>query len=355
MRIQTRVQVNPGSLSFNGSTIASNPLAKLEQIEDDATKPLRPGRPLWITKELRLGTMSGVSFERHAENFTPQYMQARAIPDLEYDLADLRRIITRQLAETNPSTGSTNYSETLAELPKLPDLLKIAGDTHLKKYGNAFLNIQFGWAPLIGDLSNFLFVAADTDAMLARIKRLGKGGSFSSKRQLKRYVAPISRSQKVIQSQLIFVEATEVIESSIKGHTYCRFSPDGSGAPSSASAQRVQAYTAAKGLKLGLYEAWQLVPWSWLIDWSFNMSEYLKATQNVIGATVTEAYAATHSQTVIKFENVSDWNGITWNRKPLLLREHKRRIPLSPDILPSVPVLNPYRAGVLSALIAKWV
>lgn len=356
MRLRVRNKQVTGSIRYDGSVILGSSMNSFEErTEDDPYQPYRPGMPFSSIKTWRKGVLSGATRGHQVEQFAPLYNSVARLPFMGYDRTELELALTKHMAQVNPSSSKTSYSETLAELPSLPELFKFTGDTHLKKYGNAFLNQQFGWTPLIGDVLNFLFVVEDVNRMFDRIQRLSRKESFSSKRPLSSKRTPITVSREVLNSAGIWVEADVKRSYACSGHTFVRYSPDPSGVPSTDASQRILAYTAAKGLTAGAYEAWQLVPWSWLTDWSFNVSEYLKATRNVIGATCTESYAAVYARTVWEFDRLDVPTGLTWDMPPMLSSEHKERIPLSPTIFPTMPALSAGQIGILSALIAKWV
>lgn len=357
MRTRVRNKQLTGAIREDGVFRLGSSLATLTEVTKDfPTRPYQPGLPFDSLETNRYGTLTGFTRGYEVSQFAPLYLESIQLPVMEYSRDYLEYALTRHMAQANPSSSGTNFSETIAELPKLPEMFKFTGTGFLKTYGSAFLNTTFGWAPLLGDLASLLFVAADTDAMFDRIQRLKRKEDFSSKRSLETRRHTINQGRKVLNSALLWVEGDSILEQGLKGHTFVRYSPDPTGMPpASSQADRVLAYAAAKGLVTGAYEAWQLVPWAWLSDWCFNTSDYLKANRNVIGATCTEAYAAVTALTFNRFGNLDVPRGLHWDATPEIRRESKLRIPLSPAILPTMPVLNAGRVGILSALIAKWV
>jgi hypothetical protein len=51
---------------------------------------------------------------------------------------------------------------------------------------------------------------------------------------------------------------------------------------------------AVLGLTIDFATAWQLIPWTWLTDWCYDVSSYLKANRNIIPAELDEVSIIRH-------------------------------------------------------------
>lgn len=166
----------------------------------------------------------------------------------------------------------------------------------MAKYGaNEYLKFQYGWAPLIRDIRKFFDVAEAIDKRLQVISRL------DSKGVLRRKYDP--KGVEVVPEYADYVGDIPHVYTptgSITQHVYTRMSvrrwaivewsqkPPSTVFSASDRTQYERARNAVFGTNLDGPSFWQAMPWSWLIDWSTNMSEYIASQNNVVGAEATK-------------------------------------------------------------------
>lgn len=144
---------------------------------------------------------------------------------------------------------------------------------------------------------------------------------------------------------------------------------------------------ARKGISVDLKVVWDLIPFSWLIDWSANVGEYLAAHSNSAGYILDECWAGiTTTESRVCYEHMLDYNRdlytvgtdarsadyfvtepatarVKYNPNAdsafgglglvgAVRRTFERR-PLELGIIPELPSINLGRAGTLSALSSR--
>lgn len=171
-----------------------------------------------------------------------------------------------------------------------------------KRAASFHLAMEFGWKPLLSDLTKLIDFQAAVEKRRKEIDRL------YSKRGLKRRITLEDRKYSgIVNGHLYFSEAGTVLQSganihherSIKRWATVRWRPLKS-SPLPPTDQQLM--SAMYGLDVhGLtYAVWELLPWSWLIDYFTNVGDVLKASDNSLGATVESCCVMTHTKQEIR-------------------------------------------------------
>lgn len=218
------------------------------------------------------------------------------LPDLEVSDDEF---VTRACAVTNPSNADFDTAVFAAELRDVPRLLSLAGAT-LSKFGaNEYLKYQYGWKPLISDIKKLI---ANTDKLqrrAAQISRLQR--SLTTKR---RYDPP--------ELRFVGENLSESDHGLAISHKWTAWlhrwavvnwipePPENDITLALAPFTRNlapldRAKQALYGLNVDGNTLWQAMPWSWLIDWGYNASDFLQSKQNVVGAKVGSTCLMKHT------------------------------------------------------------
>lgn len=201
--------------------------------------------------------------------------------------------ITRAVAGTNPSKADFDAPVFLAELRDVPSLLKTAGET-ISKYGaNEFLKWQYGWRPLVKDLQKFMNVSSRLHRRVSMLKNLKEQGiivrKYKPPNRFERVIVPYGPSDywpsHIVPGHEdmcpVYMDAYISIERWASVHWKA---DNPSGLPDTDDERMRLAMRAAYGGTIDGSTLWEAMPWSWLIDWNTNMSEFLASERNVIGA-----------------------------------------------------------------------
>jgi hypothetical protein len=107
---------------------------------------------------------------------------------------------------------------------------------------------------------------------------------------------------------------------------------------------------------------WAAMPWSWLIDWGTNASDYIKSQNNVIGAKFSKAVLMKTTQRVSTvypdWANPPDFNGVfhyTFSPGRLETVTKERILGINPAAVTTTePILHDgFRASIFNALVVQ--
>jgi hypothetical protein len=230
-----------------------------------------------------------------------------AEPDWPSVYVDLQSYYPTGRARTLPGAPVANIGQFLVELRDLPQtpgrgFLYNKGDIfrgfaklsdipkralhHLKNFrnhGSEYLNVVFGWKPFVSDLRKMYNLQKRADAALTRlIRQNGKGirrkatleHDKQSQSFTKEYNYPYSGllSQKPYRySGKSFVRVQRTVETKVwYAARYQYFIPE-------ENLQSSQWTKRAKLALMGAYPSpellWEVMPWSWLVDWFTNFGD----------------------------------------------------------------------------------
>lgn len=322
-----------------------------------------------IYKDLRMiGFLNGKnsSFWMHEEyiqwaNYT---LEGRSIPGIPSDAA----AGTEGVARTNPSRPRVDIVQFLAELRDVPKMIFQIGDllTRMSKaqrqgrrfkptakdVASGFLGWTFGWDPLISDLKKLLDFEKMVDDRLKELEQLRQG-------RLSRTVKVFSTSFEEewnygFVGQLYQAQAKGTLRSLITADKWVsvRYRPTAATILPLGADARNLARSLVFGHSPDVSTLWELMPWSWLIDWFSTAGDYFAANRNHLGTTIEDIAVMTHLTATPK-----SW---TWTTNPYsadftVVKGYtaswkRRRRVAGPSITASIPFLSGKQWSILSAL-----
>lgn len=197
---------------------------------------------------------------------------------------------TKAIAAVKPTNSLVDLSVLLGELTRegLPNLMGLSlkrPDSPPKKVGGEYLNLEFGWKPLIRDSQAFAKVVADTDAAIQQYIR------DSGRIVRRRFNFPSETSETNVQlgpgparvaasnSDIVVSTAARVWRTDrIVRHRWFsgaftyhlpEFDEFGSMARDAAVARKLY------GASIDPDTLWNLAPWSWAVDWFGSVGDAL--------------------------------------------------------------------------------
>jgi hypothetical protein len=186
------------------------------------------------------------------------------------------------LARTNPSRPSVDLPVFIAELKDLPELFYLQGKSIIKKAASANLMYQFGWKPLLSDIAKMYDFTTLMNKRIARLNKLKKHGlkctiplgSFNAK----------SQTTDAVETFVNFIDRPITRETVEQVTGFVRYfpSPD---FPSSEAGIVELARKTTLGLTVDASTVWELIPWSWFVDYFTNIGDYLSAHRNIVPCT----------------------------------------------------------------------
>jgi len=209
------------------------------------------------------------------------YTAANSIPQFASD-SDLKGKGTHAIAVSEPTNPSAGLATFLGELHEgVPSIIGHAAfrdRVHAaRKSGNEYLNVEFGWKPLMADLRSFAHAIKHGNKVIAGYR---KG---SDKKIKRRYSYPTETDSQVYSGA--FAQGYTgtlgfgTISQSRKSETWFE----------GAFRYHIPVPDSTMG-KLSLYESyanrilgtrltpevvWNISPWSWLVDWKGNVGDVL--------------------------------------------------------------------------------
>ncbi|UJQ85296.1 MAG: putative maturation protein [Alehxovirus faecivivens] len=255
---------------------------------------------------------------------------------------------TKLLARTNPNRYGVQSLENLVDAKDLPKLLKLAGDTILKRGAGAYLTWEFGWKPLISDLKKVLDFQGQVDKKVNELHRLYQSGGLHRKMNLQRYTDTKDDSQTIFSSfgTTLTVRRQAIVEAERWGSV--RYLPT-SLPPKNERAYRQLAVRLVYGLDLSPSSVWEALPWTWLADWFGNVGDYLVRFNNLVPLVAsTPCIMERYTQTTIhtRSDNVTNITG----GSSIALLEGLNRYLVAPGITASIPFLTDRQLSILGAL-----
>jgi hypothetical protein len=260
---------------------------------------------------------------------------------------------------TNPAFDlSTFFGELMREgLPNLPTS-QIKNEVSLAKAsGGEYLNIEFGWLPLVNGVRDFAGTVRHADDILRKYQE------ESNKRLSRRYDWPLERSyatqntafnmtnnmgtftggfREQEKTRRVWFEADFVYHIPAGGDITDKF--------------RRYASEARKlyGIDLSPEVLWNLAPWSWAVDWFTNTGDVIHnvSAMGQDGMVMHHAYIMCH--TIHKFVDVGFYDGKRYQKTTV--KETKERWPATPyGFGVSYGSLSGRQIAILSALgLSRW-
>jgi hypothetical protein len=205
---------------------------------------------------------------------------------------DDTEFVTKAAAETNPSEAEFQAAAFLAELRDIGGLFQSVGSTMAKFGANEYLKFQYGWTPLIRDLKQVFQVMERLNKRMVEVQRLNSTGELR-KRYRTQYDPHVDTwSVNTHSSNDVFIHEGSIIRSDIftdvrmERWAQTVWVPD---VPenlfrSIGRSQFDKVRSALYGVNIDGPTLWQIMPWSWIIDWNTNLSEYIESQNNTVGA-----------------------------------------------------------------------
>lgn len=299
----------------------------------------------------------------------PMSYHATGIPDPRAkwplpDLVGFSNAAWEILAKSNPSLPHVNIPAAIGELKDLPSLVRGWGRNLLSNIAKGHLSWRWAIKPMIGDIQKLWRFQQAVDKRLQELRRLRDG-----KEMRKRVSLGTDHIQTAPTRVLLHSEGTSVYGWRRDVYAINKWGSANwkiqSGSPLTSMSDdpregsELNRFTRRTMMGINSYgalaAAWELTPWSWLIDWFSNVGTIMSATNNAVGCAYGRLcwMATSTCDVVITPEPTSSWLSI--NGQFRWRKTRKDRIPVSPVIpfpLPYLPVITAGKLSILAALAA---
>lgn len=272
----------------------------------------------------------------------------------------------RLYASTGPLTPKVNLPLFIFELKDIPMMLKHAGDllhkirspSRLsldKEAAAATLAYQFGWAPLIQDLSKLINFSELVHKRQLELR--SANSSKGLKRNMTLFEDATSRTESQLLTSFFGVASANVVTATQhKVWATCRWKLR-AGQQFGREPSHMEAFKSALGFSAGQIPitVWKALPWTWLVDWFADISNIMQATYNMIYYTPTQAC-------IMEYRSVRETWPETSLNSPLrqgrvtagerFYESKNRYVQLIPSVQPvlRVPFLDTFKLSILGSL-----
>lgn len=270
-------------------------------------------------------------------------------------------LAAKLLANTNPSRPVVDLPIFVFELREIPHLFKGYGDNWLKNVANGNLSYQFGIKPLISDLKSLLNFADEFAKREREVEALASGG-LRRKQSLWKgsnqdFIASRQTNSGAPGSAFHSIQRTTVEET----WGFVRWIPTAA-MPKTSEERKRLARRAVLGLEIDFSTFWNIMPWSWLIDWTSSVGNYLAASRNIIPCSPTDISIMSHRTTesylkklgtsnlpnigspIIEIQKLGDYK---------VKKESKTRSPATPTLAAHLPCLSARQLSILGSIGVK--
>jgi hypothetical protein len=279
------------------------------------------------------------------------------------------------IAGTNINVAHVSVPTFVGELRDIPGLFRDYGRSIFKQI--ARLHLEWRWAikPLMRDLTKMCEFAAVANAKAMDIKRLSEGGVLRKRVGLSQQSIFVDGGQVILNSvgALIFAQKTTTYTSKVWGTARWKLHP-------SATLPRVHRWTKtgrikafgrtsafldlAHNMTIGrtsyeyLTTAWELLPWSWFVDWFTNFGSVIQGANNTIPMTWSNLCLMRTLTSRTEYSVRTGPPSDTWatvvgpNYQEQVRKERYASVaPIGPPVVPTlVPLLNGKTWSILGSI-----
>jgi hypothetical protein len=264
-------------------------------------------------------------------------------------------VATNCAARTNPSAAYVDVPVDVFDIRPGIERIRRRGQEILDAhdFGSAYLQQKFLVVPMVGDMLKLMRGVDQISRRIEVIRRLaGKGyrkttdhGSYSAFQVFPGYI---------FQSEGALLGADVAVSTSVhvKCHIRWRVGTDYFDYLHATPAEiRAIATRCVYGLTMDFSTLWELMPWSWLLDWYFNIGQFLKATRNIIPAVVTDVCPMRTTQTRSTWHGYPDTGGGSLEGGEAL-RTTKTRVQSFVAPIAQISALTADHVGILASIAA---
>lgn len=252
-------------------------------------------------------------------------------------------------ASSNPSRPVVDMVASVLQLPQGLKTIRDNGREFFgKKSAETLLKYKFDIAPNVSDLIKILFFQGEVIKRLQELERLKKRGLHRT------IVVGNYSNQKVedypVQSSNRFISVKLTTVTTERCWGYIVWTPDSDFPDYNADDMRRLAFRAVNGITFDAGTAWELIPWSWLMDWCTSFGTYFAATRNIIPAVPSSVQVMRETITRTSFGAARDDSvGLTMSAGSTV-SERKLRTVKSPSVEAHLPLLDAGHASILGAI-----
>lgn len=274
-------------------------------------------------------------------------------------ISENRELALELLAATNPLRSEFSVPVAIKELVDIGTLFKIAASSFAAMVGGSYLNYKFGWEQFLRDLKTLSNITVAIERRIKEFDSLSKHGGLRRKMNLRSKSSDYLNPSSTLQSAW-GVSITAKVVGKYNCQTYgtvrwrIREGYD-------KNLFKLQSFNKAVSLVFDLGQldsqtVWNLVPFSWLVDYFVDMNTYFGAheTKGILepyDICIVRKSKSRFSQKVLTKPSSITLSGSGRYGRNLMERDV---VTVSSLSLPSIGLLSSNQMLILAALIASF-
>lgn len=297
----------------------------------------------------------------HFHNIGNQYND---LPGIAGITPDDNTFVTQALARSNPSRPGFSPLGLLQDLYDMPKLLRDCGK-YLRRdprgltgkdLANWNLMAQFGWMPMVSDLKNVLNLHQNIQRRLDELNRLTNGNGLRRRINLGTFAGQKDQGTDFVSSAHPQLICNETDFQTTDVWAVCHWQMDKGVKFVSDTAKLNYARALASGMTgfSIIKGAWDLIPWTWLLDWFSNVSDYAIANADTVPAHCRMVNLCLHTKVQKDFRVTARQAGFTGGNCQVNVEFKKRRNFANPVAhLAYEPMIGSNRLSILASLFVQ--
>lgn len=285
--------------------------------------------------------------------------------------------VTRLRTRTCPGRPLVSIPRFIAELRDMPHLVKQGGDLYRTYFRSGatvrarsqleaglraaqdglgiYLSTQFGTGPIVSDLRKLMHFQEQFKRRCDELNRLYSGSGLKRRLKLGTYTGQDDTTEAVVSGAggTWYAQRTRVTTCDVWGTI--RWKPTGPITNLPAWSPEIQHRARRALLGMGdqdLGDAWDIFPWSWMVEWFTNMGDILHTNSNRIPAVSSDACIMRHTRSRFVWRRLDHLE--VRGGEGFTLRTTKHR---SVDVPPAgptfhLPMMDPWRLSIVGSLAA---
>lgn len=241
----------------------------------------------------------------------------------------------------------------------IPDYVRRNGEIYLSRVAKGNLAWRFAIAPTIGDVAKLFKFAESANQRFTHLQKVRDHGHASENVQLAGDTTTTFKENQTLSTRTgVVIKGSISTTFSYKDWASAKWeAAPGTKLPPTVKGLDSLARRANLGITSGglLRAAWELTPWSWLVDYFTNIGEYLQASDNSLGL-IPGSMCLMRKTNVITYEKPTSLPAnLTCSGEVIKRYEQKKRFVIpSPVAIPyaSMPALRAGQLSILGSLFA---
>lgn len=264
-------------------------------------------------------------------------------------------------ARTNPSRPEVAPLTLAQDLYDLPRMFKDMSnlfkkpkkDLSAKDLANLHLGASFGWLPLFDDAQKLMDVAKYIHRRMGELDRLHSSKGLRRSLNLDEQFAQASASYLIADGAGTLMNVSRERYTHARKWGTIRWKPRSSpgynpnDAATISDIRRVVLGLTPEGLLQG---AWDLVPWSWVVNWFTNAHSVVMGYSNFIPADSSNICLMTQYTTTDEHRPSNIANGISGGTGSVSFTEKTRSVNVAASLTAYLPILDGSRLSILGSL-----